>query len=76
MALRLRRHGDGGSDGQVYSTPERIQAFGNQHQAGEMRHEDLPIAGIPPVRVEVSIGEASDLCERSQDILENDQEAD
>ena len=59
--LRRRRHGDGGSDEQEYSTPEKIQAFKSQQEAGLIHHQHLPIARVPPVRVEVSIGETSNL---------------
>ena len=59
--LRRRRHGDGGSDEQEYSTPEKIRALMNQQEDGQIRHQHLPIARVPPVRVEVSIGEASNL---------------
>ena len=73
---RLRKHGDGGSDAPGYSTPERTRAFDHQHQHDLVRHRDLPIAGIPPVRVEVPIGEAGNLSKRSQNILEDDEETD
>ena len=59
--LRPRRHGDGGSDEQEYSTPEKIQAFKGQQEDGLIGRQHLPIARVPPVRVEVSIGEASNL---------------
>ena len=42
-------------------------------QHGLISNKNLPIARIPPVRVEVSIGKASNLCKRSQDILEDDE---
>lgn len=75
MVLRPRRHGDGGSDALVYSTPAKIRAFYDQHR-NELICQNLPIAGIPPVRIEVPVGEASDLCKRSQNILKDDQETD
>ena len=52
--------------------PRKFKPDDNQYEKGLICDEDLPIARIPPVRVEVSIGEASDLCKRSQYILEND----
>ena len=61
MVLRRRRHGDEGSDEREYSTPEKIQALMNQQDDGQIHHQHLPIARVPPVRVEVSIGEASNL---------------
>ena len=34
----------------------------------------LPVARVPPVGVEVAIGEAGDFCECTEDIFENDEE--
>ena len=43
---------------------------------GLVRNEDLPVTRVPPVRVEMPIGEASNLCKCSKNILEDDEETD
>jgi len=66
-------------DGDVPLAREFEPAFlltlvSNAHKliAGNRVDRDSPIAGIPPVRVEVTVGETSDLSKCTQEVLEND----
>lgn len=76
MAVRPRRHGDGGNDGLVCSTPAKTPTFYDQHKNDPDIQDSLPIARVPPVRIEVPIREASNLRKRSQNILKDDEETD
>ena len=60
------RRGDEGNDGLECSTRVKIQACHEMSKRRHTRAQFLPVAGVPPVRVEMAISEARDLCERSQ----------
>lgn len=36
--------------------------------------DDLPVARVPPVRVEMAVCETGDFCKSAEDVLEDDQE--
>ena len=66
------RHGDEGNDGLECSIRAKIQAC---HEMSTLKHthaQFLPVAGVPPVRVEMAISEARDLGEGTQQILKDD----
>ena len=41
---------------------------------GEKDGGALPVAGVPPIRVESTVCEAGDLCKGAEGVLENDEE--